>query len=82
MSVVDDARSALARLSARFCFSDLPDFLLIVFRGDLSAILTPGQLGGLDGPDASILRLAVGSAPRTRQTHCGLAGNDPPAHMR
>jgi hypothetical protein len=39
-SVVDE-RSALARLSARFCLSDLPDFLLIVCRGDLSATLTP-----------------------------------------
>src|SRR6185312_5669977 len=42
---VDEARSSLARLSARFCFSDLPDFLLIVCRGDLSAIWTPSSWG-------------------------------------
>jgi hypothetical protein len=44
-SVVDDERSDLARLSARFSFSDLPDFLAIVWRGDLSATLTPRELG-------------------------------------
>jgi hypothetical protein len=47
---VEDARAALACLAARFSFRDLPDFLVIVCRGDLSDIANP-LIWGLDGPD-------------------------------
>src|SRR5690349_13735331 len=40
-SPMDASRAALVRLSARFSLSDLPDFLLIVCRGDLSDIMAP-----------------------------------------
>jgi hypothetical protein len=39
---VDEARAAvLACLAARFSFSDFPDFLVIVCRGDLSDMSGP-----------------------------------------
>ena len=37
--------SDFARLSARFSFRDLPDFLVIPCRGDLSAIACPCNMG-------------------------------------
>jgi hypothetical protein len=40
----------LACLAARFSFRDLPDFLVIVCKGDLSDIANP-LIWGLDGPD-------------------------------
>jgi hypothetical protein len=46
----------LARLSARFSFSDLPDFLAIACLGDLSDIAAPFDEGAGSGPDPSTLR--------------------------
>ena len=42
----------LACLSARFSFKDLPDFLDIACRGDLSDTAGPLIYGGLVGPDS------------------------------
>src|SRR5262249_23351937 len=42
---VCEAWSALARFMARFSFSDLPDFLVMVWRGDLSDIAGPLDWG-------------------------------------
>ena len=42
--------AAFPRLAARFSFSDFPDFLDIVCRGDLSDIAAPFTMGGLRGP--------------------------------
>src|SRR5579875_2156240 len=42
--------AALARLSARFCLSVLPDFLVVVCRGDLSAIAAPLTWGAWSAP--------------------------------
>ena len=37
--------AAAAFFSARFCFSDLPDFLLLDWRGDLSATASSSGFG-------------------------------------
>ena len=43
---MDEARAAvLACLAARFSFSDFPDFLVMVCRGDLSDIAGPLIMG-------------------------------------
>lgn len=51
-----DGSAALARLTARFSLSDLSDFLLILCRGDLSAIVSPFDAGACSGPGFSTLR--------------------------
>jgi hypothetical protein len=76
-SAVDDSRPAFSRLTARFSFSDLPDFLLIACLGDLSVIVDPS----IWGPGRS---RGLERTPRLHfglQTNCGLVGNNPPAHM-
>ena len=52
-----EARAAFACLAARFSFRDFPDFLVMLCRGDLSAITGPLIIGGLVGPDALTLPL-------------------------
>jgi hypothetical protein len=42
-----------ARLSARLSLSDLPDFLVIVLRGDLSDMAETHLLGNLNGPQTT-----------------------------
>ena len=42
---MDETRVALARLAARFSFRDFPDFLVMLCRGDLSAIVGPLIMG-------------------------------------
>src|ERR1700726_4360418 len=42
---VAEARAAFACLSARFSFSDFPDFFVMDCRGDLSAIADPLIMG-------------------------------------
>jgi hypothetical protein len=56
-------RAALARLTARFSFRDLPDFFVILCRGDLSDIIGPFLIWGLVGPDSLTLRPSVWRAP-------------------
>lgn len=51
-----DGSASLARLTARFSLSDLFDFLLILCRGDLSAIGSPFDAGACSGPGFSTLR--------------------------
>jgi hypothetical protein len=46
----------LAFLAARFSLRDLPDFFVMVWRGDLSDITGPLHIGGLNGPDPLTLR--------------------------
>lgn len=70
----------LVFFSARFSFSDLPDFLDIELRGDLSAMLPP-SIEDLNGPDFPTVR-EVGRDPRTRRSQecpaTGTAGPYPP----
>lgn len=42
-------------LSARFSFRDLPDFFVMLLRGDLSDIASP-LIGNLNGPGNATLR--------------------------
>lgn len=42
-------------LSARFSFRDLPDFFVMLLRGDLSDIASP-LIGNLSGPGTATLR--------------------------
>lgn len=53
---VADVLSALACFAARFSLRDLPDFFVMVWRGDLSDIAGPLHMGGLGGPDSPTLR--------------------------
>lgn len=45
-----ETSTTLERLSARFSFRDLPDFLVMVCRGDLSDIATPSLWGPMSVP--------------------------------
>ena len=45
MTVRMSLLAAAAFFSARFCFSDLPDFLLLDWRGDLSATASSSGFG-------------------------------------
>lgn len=53
-----DGSVVLPRLTARFSLSDLSDFLLILCRGDLSAMVSPFDAGACSGPGFSTLRAA------------------------
>jgi hypothetical protein len=53
---VGDGSAVLARLTARFSLSDFADFLLILCRGDLSAMVSPFDAGACSGPGFSTLR--------------------------
>ena len=55
---MEDVSAAFARLTARFSLSDLPDFLVILCRGDLSAMVGPFDVGAYSGPGFSTLRVA------------------------
>jgi hypothetical protein len=59
---MDEARAALARYAARFSFTDFPDFLVIVCRGDLSDIAGPLIMASTLA-DACALAAAIDAGP-------------------
>jgi hypothetical protein len=61
MTVRTSLLAAAAFLSARFCLSVLPDFLLLDWRGDLSA--TAGSSGSRGGAPRSVPRLPASAEP-------------------